>query len=229
MMRLLQPHGEPMTRWHLAGVVWMMTISCSGHVLGDMNMSTYMEESPLRPVLWAEDTYDMTMGAYMQSRTSYRNLDHVLTPGGTCETAVVIVESYAGIDDMPPNEAEVSSQNDALCTSKGRAESWLNELTQTLRRRGTDIFPECDYPDTEDILNRILIWEISESRQWPDLTVSGDVRIYRKLKRKPRVIRGCFDPASYAHLDDHCLYAVMFRSLTGHIPPREVSTGYDGR
>ena len=131
------------------------------------------------------------------------------------ETIAMTVEPYVGIDGMSPKETEKRSQYATSCPSEGKDRSTLDELTQSLRNRGTDITSECDYPDIEDVLNRILVWEPRESRPWPDLAVFGEVRVCRKLKRKPRVVHGCFDPASYAHLDDHCLYAVMFRSLTG--------------
>ena len=90
------------------------------------------------------------------------------------------------------------------------------------RRRGTAIVgSESDHIDVEAILNRVLVWEPCESRLWPDLAAFRDVRVSRKLKRKPTGTPGRFDPASYAHLDDHCLYAVMFRSLTGETPSQK--------
>ena len=166
------------------------------------------------------DDENTSMRIHMQECTSYLALGGVLVPGGIDEPTDETALPYADIGNMTRKRMEKRISEDTPYIHGGKDARGVDDVIQSLRQRGTVVFTEFDHVDTEDILNRVLVWEPSESRLWPDLAAFGVVGAHRKLKRKPKIVRGCFDPASYAHLDDHCLYAVMFRSLTGQTPSR---------
>ena len=75
MMRLSKPHGGPMTWWHLASTVLMMTISCKGDVLEGMTMLAYMDGSPYWPVTGDGDAQEGTnMSVCLCEGLSHMNL-----------------------------------------------------------------------------------------------------------------------------------------------------------
>ena len=200
----------------------MTIVLCRVDAHEGTTMSTYKDEESYCEVLCDVAAHEgTTMTAYMKESPCSDVLGEEPAHGGMAVITIAIEKPYPDIDDMSLKEREVTPYEDLPCRVGDNDCRSLNEAVQSVRMRGTVIMtPESDCISIEDILNRVLVWESKELRLWPDLAVFRDMGIRRKLKRKPAGMQRCFDPASYAHLDDHCLYAVMFRSLTGETPSK---------
>ena len=169
------------------------------------------------------DSAGMPMYDHMAVESYGDALWAVFASAGTATTIPEKVESYH--DDLGGWVATEGLSVVAVLTEEAYDDMGsLSKAVQSVRQRGTGIVnPDSDFLSIEELFNRVLVWEPRESRLWPDLSAFGDVGIRRKItdRRESMGVHGHFDPASYAHLDDHCLYAVMFRSLTGQTPSQK--------